>query len=1622
MSSKTKPTQPGGVFVAGVSSESAEANVRRRFSALLSRIAKHLTTIPAGAPTKAIGTFVRCYYANIALEDLEERTPGDLAGAVTAHANLAAQRLDGQVLVQVINPETETHGWRSAHTVIDLVCDDRPFLVDALRIVLARRNIGILLLVHPVVDVVRDPSGTLLGFGANDGRPESWMHVEVQRQIDPRTMHALQRELFDALSEATAAADDADSMRNLALELAASLPAETLPVTDGEVSEAVTFLEWLTEGNFQFLGYRKYEIANDARGVVLRAVKGSGLGLLRESVRAPKGNRLLDMPPDMRRRFERAELVIVTKDLARSTVLRNEYFDYIGVKIFDRRGRVIGEHRFLGLFDMGVFRRSVLDIAPLHAKVQSVIRASGLSLSSYRGRELLDTLEAFPRDDMFQISAADLERIAIGITNLQERKQIALFARRDGFGRFLSCLVYVPREQFSTEIAEEIGEMLCEAYGGRSTEIEHRITDRILARVHVRIQLGDEARTDVDEQTIESRIGELTRRWVDDFQEELIAVYGEAVGVSMFHRSVDVFSEAYRGSYTAHVAVGDLQRVGLLSPTDSLVTELCKSEDAGPNEWRFKVYTSGAALPLSAMLPLLDNLGLIVVDERPNELRFGDGAWLHDIGVIAASGSNLADPAIGDELQATFRSIWRNEVENDGFNRLVVTAGLTNRQVVVLRAYSRYLRQVGNSFTPSYIESTLGAHPQIARLLVELFDAKFDPARGSLTGVERDTASIESLLLQALDAVSSLDEDRILRSFLALITATLRTNTFRAAYAPDAPTSSALSFKLNPELVPDLPLPKPLFEIWVYSPRVEGIHLRGGRIARGGLRWSDRREDFRTEVLGLMKAQMVKNSVIVPVGAKGGFVVKQQPVEPLARKAEVVACYQTFVGALLDVTDNRVAGAVVAPPGVVRYDDDDTYLVVAADKGTATFSDTANAVSAAYGFWLGDAFASGGSVGYDHKAMAITARGAWESVRRHFRTLGRNADLDPITVAGIGDMSGDVFGNGMLLSSHMKLIAAFDHRHIFIDPNPDPSSSFAERQRMFALPGSSWDNYDKSLISKGGGVFPRSAKAISISAEARSALHFDRATATPIELIRAILEAPVDLLWNGGIGTYAKATPESNADVGDRSNDSVRIDASQLRCTVVVEGGNLGFTQRARIEFALAGGLINTDAIDNSAGVDCSDHEVNIKVAFDRIVAAGELTNKQRNSALAAMTSEVAELVLDDNRAQNLALAIARHQGAMLTNVHARQIRALELTGEINRRVEFLPDDKELTERITSGKGLTTPELAVLLAYTKESAADAILRSSVPDNAFLRPSLHTYFPSLMRRKFSESIAQHPLRREIVATAVANTLVNRAGLSFVHRSIEETSATVEEIVTAYVVADAVFDIARLWESVDAASPKLTSADEIDLFLSLRRLSERAVLWFLRNRRAPMDISSTVDAFRPGVGALTSCYHELVYPCFGHLATKSSEPPQTGGSSLPETLARQVTVWPYLHTALDIVKLATDHVADPTAVGSLYWAIFGQLELVWMWEEVANLPRTDRWLAQARSALREDLLLGIRDLTSEVLSTPGRLPGWMERNAAALARATVVWIEVRAQGVFNASTLTVALRQLRTLATK
>jgi glutamate dehydrogenase len=1061
------------------------------------------------------------------------------------------------------------------------------------------------------------------------------------------------------------------------------------------------------------------------------------------------------------------------------------------------------------------------------------------------------------------------------------------------------------------------------------------------------------------------------------------------------------------------VAALDFVNIGALADGPAeLTTDLLQR---GDGTWRFRIYRRGESIPLADMLPLLDQLGLRALDERAFGFRFEDAVvWLHDVGVAVPNDVQLTD-AITAEVQRCFLAEFTGAIEVDGLNRLVLLAGLTARQIEVLRGYSRYLRQIGFPFSQQYIEATLARHASISCLLAGLFTARFTP------GVERNDGEagaendLHARVIEALDAVPSLDDDRTLRSLLALIEATVRTNAFRPA--DDGGYRPVIAYKFDTSKVPDLPLPRPMFEVWVCSPRVEGVHLRNGRIARGGVRWSDRREDFRTEILGLNKAQIVKNAVIVPTGAKGGFVLKKAPAGPEEFRTEGEACYRQFIRGLLDVTDNIVGGAVVPPPDTVRHDGDDPYLVVAADKGTATFSDIANEISAEYGFWLGDAFASGGSEGYDHKAMGITARGAWESVRRHARAMGKNADRDELSVVGIGDMSGDVFGNGMLRSPHLKLVAAFDHRHIFIDPDPDPAASFAERKRLFDLRRSSWANYDATLVSVGGGIYPRSLKSIALSPQARKRLGTDHTTFTPNELVATILRAPVDLLWNGGIGTYVKASSESHADVGDRSNDGLRVNGSELRSRMVVEGGNLGLSQRGRVEYAINGGFIYTDAIDNSAGVDCSDHEVNIKILLGAVMAEGAMTIEQRNELLVEMTDEVADLVLDDNRSQTLTLAIARRQALPMVNVHARYLHVLEAEGWLNRALEFLPTDKQIAERQASGMGLTTPEFAVVLAYTKSVNMGEMVRTDLPDDPYLEPDLLRYFPKALRTRYHSEILGHRLRREIISTQIANEMVNLSGLSFDNRMTEDTGAGVVDVMRGWIAARDVFNFPPLWEQIEALPNNVKLDTQLEMFLEARRMVERGALWLLRHRRPPLDIAAVVAEFQPGI-------RDLLRSLDGYLRGRLRDQMFANeaarlAAGVPEMLAQQSVLWPLMHTAFDVIDLAHRRHLTLRETAAAYWEVFDTLDLGWLWDAVGALPRNDRWQTQARSALRDDLMGALADLADDALYV-GSARDWAAANDRVVVRAMAMFTEIRRADAYDLTTLSVALRQLRNLA--
>ncbi|MEU5877376.1 NAD-glutamate dehydrogenase [Spirillospora sp. NPDC047279] len=1567
--------------------------------------------------------YLRLYYRHVDPEDLLSRDPADICGPAMAHRALGEERPQGRAKVRVFTPTIEENGWDPGHTVVQVVTDDMPFLVDSVSMEIARHELTAHLIVHPLLGVDRDVAGHMKAFrgklDSDTDIDESWIHVEVDRTSDRARLEQVERDLLRVLQDVRVSVEDEPKMRSRAGEIALEIRENAPPLPEKELAEGVELLDWLANGHFTFLGYRDYTLTDD--GTALRPEPGSGLGILRSD--KPESEGFASLPPEVREKATEKHLLVITKANSRSTVHRPLYLDYIGVKKFDENGEVSGERRFLGLFTHVAYSESISHVPVLKRKLDEVLELAGFTPDSYDGQDLIEILESYPRDELFQISVEDLLPIALGVLRLRERRQLKLFLRKDLYGRYMSCMVYLPRDRYTTKVRLRIQEILRHAFHGVSVDYSANVTESTLARLHVVVR-GERGRPlpDVDADDLEARLAAATRSWADDLSDAILEQCGEERSSTLSRRYGDAFPEGYKADFPARTAVADLKRLEELGAEGEISINLYEPFGAGPGERRLKIYRLGPPISLSRVLPLLTNMGVEVVDERPYEINphEGDrGYWIYDLGLRYEPRADVDEDDVKRLFQDAYNALWRGDIENDGFNALVLHVGLDWRQAMVLRAYALYLRQTGTPFTKRYIEQVLLGNPSITRLLIRLWQSRLDPALAG--GEEERSAGIAEELSGKLDEVASLDEDRILRSYLAMIMATLRTNHYQA--------KPYLALKFDPEAIPDLPQPRPKFEIFVYSPKVEGVHLRYGKVARGGLRWSDRREDFRTEILGLVKAQAVKNTVIVPAGAKGGFVGKQLPDPAADREAFMqagIACYKDFISGLLDVTDNLVDGKVVPPPNVVRHDDDDTYLVVAADKGTATFSDIANEVAASYGFWLGDAFASGGSVGYDHKAMGITARGAWESVKYHFRSLGKDIQHEDFTVVGIGDMSGDVFGNGMLLSEHTRLVAAFDHRHIFIDPDPDPAVSFEERKRMFALPRSSWADYNTELLSRGGGIFPRTKKSIKLSPEIRAALGIadDVLAMTPFELIRAALLAPVDLLWNGGIGTYVKASVENNADVGDKANDLVRVDGSELRCKVIGEGGNLGLTQLGRIEFAREGGLVNTDFIDNSAGVDTSDHEVNIKILLDQVVRDGELTRKQRDHLLYEMTGEVAELVLRDNYAQNVTLAAARAQAPAMLHVHARMLRKMERAGRLKRRLEFLPDDKALAERRQSGRGLTGPEFSVLLAYAKLTLDEDLVVSDLPDDPYLRSWLVDYFPTPLRDRFQDYMERHPLRREIINTAVVNDLVNNSGITFMFRMNEETGASPGDIARAYLVAREVFDMPRFWESVEGLAHQVDESTQVAMLLEARKLTERGARWLLHNRRPPFDIQDTIDFFASGAYTLGAQLPKLLVGL--DLAGFEQRRDGFAERGVPDELAEQTAMMVPAYSTFDLVSVAHDIGRPVEEVAEVYFDLADRLQLTRLRERIIALPRDDRWRSMARSALRDDLYVAHAALSRDVLvaSASGaqpeaRLANWADKNETAVLRAQQTLTEIWESDSFDLATLSVALGAIRTL---
>lgn len=1584
---------------------------------------KILAALPKTASAQ-VKQFVEQFFAKVPAPDLEKYdAPVAVALAMDACMFFSA-RTPSVPSVRIFAPEKAPHGGQSRHTVVELLNDDMPFLVDSLTAELMRQGFHIYDTIHPIFSATRDKKGGLerLYEGSTAAsQKESLIHFQISSLPEDLSPQRLEADLRAVLASVRAAYQDWQTIVGKAREVLVQMAHAPKGVDPAEAAETKDFIEWLVDRSFVFLGYVEYDFYDASGKEALRVVEGSKLGVLRvEDDATPRG--LEALPAEIRHFLLVPQLLEITKSSRKSLVHRPVHMDYIGIKRFDSQGRVVGERRFLGMFTSTVYYQSADNIPIIRRKIAEVLRRSGFDAISHDGKALKTILEFLPRDEIFQIGVDDLFEIGMGILSLEARPGVRLFIRRDAFERFLSCMIFVPREYFSTQLRIRISGIIEKASQGSVSAFYTQIGESPLARLHLILKTTPGNIPPLDVAQLEASIARISTQWSDLLKAQMLERFGEQKTERLIRLYGNAFPEGYISRYDVSQAVHDIEKIVEAQQAAGLSLEFFRHGE----HLHLKIFNPTDEIALSDIVPMLENMGLRAIDEHPFFINSNDdsmpGVWIRDFKLMTQLASDTSFEMLKTRFEEALALVWRKDISNDRFNALVLRAGLSWRQVLLLRAYARYLRQTGYAFGQSVIEQTLVGHPMLAARIVALFDARFNPDADSAR------ASAEQKWVGAIEAelagVSDVTHDRIIRRYLELVRATLRTNFYQAD--DTGAVRPVLSFKFDSAQVPDLPLPRPYAEIFVYAKRVEGIHLRGGKVARGGIRWSDRHEDFRTEVLGLMKAQMVKNSVIVPVGSKGGFVVKDPPLEGGrdALQQEGIACYRLYLQGLLDLTDNIVGSKVVPPVRVLRYDGDDPYLVVAADKGTATFSDIANEISRSYGFWLDDAFASGGSAGYDHKKMGITARGGWVSVVRHFREMGVDIGKEPFTVIGIGDMSGDVFGNGVLLSANIRLVAAFNHQHIFIDPMPDTASSFKERQRLFSLPRSTWKDYNASLISRGGGVFERAAKQIALSPEAKKALGVERESYAPDELIRAILTAPVDLLWNGGIGTYVKAEDETHEQVGDRANNAVRVNGGQLRCKVVGEGGNLGFTQKGRIEYARSGGRINTDAIDNSGGVDCSDHEVNIKIAFSRVLTGGALMRAKRDEVLAAMTDEVAHLVLKDNILQTQAVTIAELQGAQLIESQQRLMHQLEQRGLLNRAIEYLPSDKAMTELRLSGKGLTRPELAVLLAYSKLALYKELVDSELPDDSYFSADLVRYFPRTMHDSFDECIDQHPLRREIIATVMTNSLVNRVGMTFYSDIAQDTGLPARDIAAAYTIVRDAFGLRKLWGDIERASDVIPAQAQAEIYARLNHFVEGVALWFLRNQPMPLSIGQIMRDFLSGIEEflenLESMHSRASLKAFDKQLAYFT------GKGVPEELARQIASLEMQTSACDVIAIASKADLPIAAVGKHYFEMGTRLRIGWLRLSAARIVTDSHWERVAVQSIIQDLYEQQRRLATLVVEMLSKDRGatdieekWYQRYRLEIDRYDDFIADLKATEAPDFSVLVVALRNLKSL---
>jgi len=1571
----------------------------------------------------AIRRYLAKYFQNVPVEDLVGRSEPVMAKIALSHLEFAARRRKGKALIRIFNPTEKEHGYDSNYTFVEMVNDDMPFLVDSVTAAITRQDFSVHITVHPIIHVRRDGKGKLESVTTRDdpeAQAESFIRIAFDKETDRERLASLKRQLADVLGDVRITVRDWPKMRERMRE-ARELLDNGPPGADPELrEESRALLEWMADDRFTFIGYREYRLSRRGDRIFLKALEETGLGILAKR----DAGKTIELTNEMRRLARSKDWLILNKANSRSTVHRNAYLDYVGVKIYNKSGKAVGERRFLGLYTSIAYSENPRNIPLLRHKVEKVVDRTHVDPAGHRGKALMHILDTFPRDELFQATVSDLARTTLGVLNLQDRQRVRFFLRRDAFRRFFSCLVYVPRDKYTTAVRRKIESILLDAFDGQSLDSSVEISDSPLARVHIIVHTRAGERPRISIQSIEARIADVVVTWNDKLRECLYASFGQDDGHKLFREYGNVFPAGYQEDTSPRDACSDISTIDeMLTAGRRRTVELYKPEGSEPGHMHFMIYSDGEPLALSEALKVLEDMGVDGYSERPYELllKSGDSFWIQDFHLRHESGAEVDVEDASKRFEECFTRVLGREAERDGLNRLILSAGLDWREVALLRCYTKYLLQLTMPFSQDYMEDVLVMHAGFVRLLIEQFQLRFDPSIAKAKR-DRDGETGMQALRRKVAKARSVDEDRILNAFVDAIAATLRTNYFQRDAQGDV--KPCISIKLESRKLPEAPLPRPKYEIFVYSTEVEGVHLRAGDIARGGLRWSDRREDFRTEVLGLMKAQVVKNTVIVPTGAKGGFYCKRLPDNDRdAIQKKGIDCYRTFISGLLDITDNVVDGNVVTPDGVVRRDSEDPYLVVAADKGTATFSDIANEISASYGFWLDDAFASGGSAGYDHKKMGITARGAWEAVKRHFREQGLDTQKQAFSVAGIGDMSGDVFGNGMLLSRKIRLVAAFNHMHIFIDPDPDPSPTYKERRRLFRKARSTWADYNTELISKGGGIFSRQSKSIRLSAEMRELLDTDAKKLKPDEVVQAILRMRVDLLWNGGIGTYVKASAESHADAGDRSNDRVRVNADELRCKVVGEGGNLGLTQRARVEFSLAGGRINTDFIDNSAGVDSSDREVNIKILLSDVAVQKGMTRDKRDELLASMTDDVADLVLRNNYLQTQAISMSEVRSLERIDETARVITSLERSGLLDRDLEFLPDDVEIEDRKARKQGITRPELAVILSYAKIDVYNGLVAAQESLVDFLEAHRMRYFPEVLRRRYADLVPKHRLSPQILATLIANDIVNRMGPAFVRRVQLDTGANVVTIARAYTVARQICKAGDLNRTIQALDNEIPADAQMAMLFEVARTQRHAVYWLIERFGENIEIAAAAERLAEGMATVYTRMNAVMSTAARQRHNNAVA--RFLGMGVPDKLAERMAALLLTHAALDISDLATEYGQDYIETAKVYSAFNENLGLFWLHVGTEDLEVHGRWESQARTNLRDEFYRVRRQLAEQLLSKRSKKPlpdlveTWLAARTQRVERFKHIIEDMKLRNERDFASLSVAARELREL---